>query len=121
MDFKENTKPIYLQISDRICDDVMSGIYPPGIRIPSVREFAASVQVNANTVMRAYEHLSAKEIIFNKRGIGFFISPEARENIIKYRKETFFNSDINYFFSRLKKMQISPEELHQLYETYLNN
>ena len=52
MIFKENNKAIYLQIVDKICDDVVLGTYVPGQRLPSVREFAASVQVNANTVLR---------------------------------------------------------------------
>ena len=72
MIFKENTRPIYLQIADRICYDIMSGVYNPDDRMPSVREYAASVEVNANTVMRSYEYLSTRDIIYNRRGIGFF-------------------------------------------------
>lgn len=59
MNFNEN-KAIYLQLSDRIMDSILAGQYTPGGRIPSVREFAASVEVNPNTVVRSYEYLEQK-------------------------------------------------------------
>ena len=74
MKFKEN-QTIYLQISERICDEILLGKYLEESRIPSVREYAALVEVNANTVMRSYEFLQQQDIIYNKRGIGFFVSP----------------------------------------------
>lgn len=121
MDFKDNIRPIYLQIADRICDDIMSGKYPPGARIPSVREYAAQVQVNANTVMRSFDMLCQREIIFNRRGIGYFVSPDAQISIATLRQETFFATDAVYFFSRLRSMDISPEHLASLYSDYLKN
>ena len=68
MNFKES-KAIYLQIADRICDEVLLGQYREEERIPSVREYAAVVEVNANTVMRSYDYLQSQEVIYNKRGI----------------------------------------------------
>ena len=56
MNFKES-KAIYLQIADRICDEILLGQYPEEERIPSVREYAAIVEVNANTVMRSFDYL----------------------------------------------------------------
>ena len=84
MQFKEN-QTIYLQIAERISDEILLGHYAIGSRIPSVREYAALVEVNANTVMRSYEFLQTQGIIFNKRGIGFFVSPDAK---IKKKKRT---------------------------------
>ena len=65
MNFKES-KAIYLQIADRICDEVLLGQYREEERIPSVREYAAVVEVNANTVMRSYDYLQSQEVIYNK-------------------------------------------------------
>lgn len=48
-------RPIYLQISDRICDEILSGAYAEDQRIPSVRDYATLMQVNINTVMKTYE------------------------------------------------------------------
>lgn len=70
MEFENNRRAIYLQIADKIMDDIMAGLHPVEERIPSVREYAAMVEVNANTVMRAYDYLTREEIIFNRRGIG---------------------------------------------------
>ena len=53
----EDHKPIYLQIVDRICDEILAGKYGVGERVPSVREYAEIVEVNANTVMRSYDYL----------------------------------------------------------------
>lgn len=121
MEFKENTKPIYLQIADRICDDVMSGRYRPDMRIPSVREAAGILQVNANTMMRSYEYLSQRGIIYNKRGIGFFIATQAHERIKEMREETFFNDEMKYFFERLVKMGVTPDRLISLYNSYIDD
>ena len=77
MNFKES-RAIYLQIADRICDDILLGQYEEEWRIPSVREYASIVEVNANTVMRSYEYLQSQEVIYNKRGIGFFVASGAK-------------------------------------------
>ena len=70
-----------MQIADGICDGVLSGAVPPGERIPSVRDYSAQMGVNVNTVVRSYEYLNQKGIIYNKRGIGYFISPDASERV----------------------------------------
>ena len=62
MNFKES-KAIYLQIADRICDEILLGQYPEEERIPSVREYAAIVEVNANTVMRSFDYLQVQNVI----------------------------------------------------------
>jgi DNA-binding transcriptional regulator YhcF (GntR family) len=77
MKFKES-KSIYLQIADRINDEILQGQYAEEGRIPSVREYAATVEVNANTVVRTYDYLQGQEIIYNKRGIGYFVSAGAK-------------------------------------------
>ena len=75
MNFKES-KAIYLQIADRICDEILLGQYQEEERIPSVREYAAMVEVNANTAMRSFDYLQSQDIIYNKRGIGYFVSSD---------------------------------------------
>lgn len=118
MDFNDN-KAIFLQIADRIMDEILSGKYTAGNRIPSVREYAAAVEVNANTVMRSYELLERTRIIFNRRGIGFFVAENAVQNIIESRREKFYAEELAYFFSRLKSFDVTPEALSELYKSYL--
>ncbi len=120
MTFKDNDKAIYLQIADGICDSVLAGSLNPGDRIPSVRDYAARMGVNANTVMRSYDYLDQKGIIFNKRGIGFFISPDAFENIRRERRDTFFNVEADTYFQRMAAIGLTPDEVAALYSEYLN-
>lgn len=118
MEFNEN-KAIYLQIADGIMDGVLDGTYPPDGRLPSVRECAAKVVVNANTVMRSYDWLQQQAVIYNKRGIGFFVCPEARKRVLEMRRNVFFKDEAEYFFSRLASFGLKPEDVATLYSTYL--
>ena len=67
-DFRQD-KAIYLQMYERICDGILSGRYGPGDRIPSVRELSEQLEVNTNTVVRAYDQLVRREIVYTRRGI----------------------------------------------------
>ena len=78
----ENNKAIYEQMADRLCDEIIAGTYKADDRIPSVREYAVMLQVNTNTAVKAYELLSREEIIYNRRGLGYFVSAGAREQIM---------------------------------------
>ena len=118
MVFNEN-KPIYLQITDGIMDAIAAGEYPADGRLPSVREYAAKVEVNANTVMRAYDWLQQQRVIYNKRGIGFFVMPEAGKRILEMRRNIFFRDEADYFFQRLVSFGFSPEDVADLYRSYL--
>jgi len=119
--FKENDKAIYLQIADAICDGILAGLLLPGSRIPSAREYAASVEVNANTVMRSYDYLASKEIIFNKRGIGYFIADDAPEKVSGIRREELLDGELDSIFRRLRLLDITPEELSSLYSRFITS
>ncbi len=119
MDFQES-KPIYLQIVDKIMDDILAGSYIEEGRLPSVREYGATVEVNANTVMRSYDYLQQRDVIYNRRGIGYFVAKGAREAILALRRQTFMSSEMPYFFGRLRSLGLSPDELSRLYQQFLN-
>lgn len=118
MNFKEN-KAIYLQIADRICDEILLGQYQEEERIPSVREYAAVVEVNANTVMRSYDYLQTQGIIYNKRGIGYFVSAGARGQILSLRKDYFLKEEVDYFFKQIYTLGISDKELADMYQEFI--
>lgn len=119
MNFKDK-KAIYIQIADRICDEVLSGKFPEEERIPSVREYASIVEVNANTVMRSFDYLQSHGIIYNKRGIGYFVSVKAKEIVVKMRREQFLSEELDYFFKQAKSLGISGDELQAMYNDYCN-
>lgn len=118
--FNDNSKPIYLQIADRICDQILAGEYHEGDRLPSVREYAAQVQVNPNTMMRTYEILANDEIIFNKRGIGYFIADGAVAHVHTMRDHRFMSDELPDLFRRMHLLGIEPQQLSELYSQYLS-
>ena len=115
MKFKES-KSIYLQIADRIMDEILRMVYPEEGRVPSVREYAAMVEVNANTVVRSYDYLQGQEIIYNKRGIGYFVSPGARERIVRLRRQSFLQDELPDMFRQIHLLGIPLEEIAAMYE-----
>ena len=110
MEFNAN-KAIYLQISDLLCERILSGDLKPEDRIPSVREYGADVGVNPNTVMRTYEKLTQEGIIYNKRGIGYFVSPAAREKVLEAERKEFFENDLPAILRKMELLKIDPAVL----------
>lgn len=110
MEFDSN-KSIYLQICDAICEQILSGDLAPDARIPSVREYGADIGVNPNTVMRSYEKLTSEGIIYNKRGIGYFISPEARELVLEAQRKDFLENELPAIRRRMELLGIDPSML----------
>lgn len=119
MDFKEN-KAIYLQIAERICDEILLDKYKEDERIPSVRDYAVIVEVNFNTVMRTYDYLQSQEIIYNKRGVGFFVAANAKKRIEKARKDSFMKEELDDFFRQVYTLGISFDEIAEMYKEYTN-
>jgi len=119
MEFK-NTKGIFLQIADSISEKVMEGKYPPGEKIPSVRDLAAEMGVNPNTVMRTYSELQTRGIIDNKRGVGYYVSMEAIGIIRQWKRQEFFETDLPLIVKQTKILDIAFEELKPYFESPIN-
>ena len=96
----DNNRPIYLQICDTICERILSGELSAESRIPSVREYGAEIEVNPNTVMRSYEKLTMDGLIYNRRGIGYFICPDAREKVLEIQRREFLERSVPEFIHR---------------------
>lgn len=120
MNFKEN-RPIYMQIADRIADEVLSGALQADSRIPSVREYAATVEVNANTVVRSYDYLQQKGVIYNRRGLGYFVAPDAVKTVHDIRREQLLGDELKLVMRQLASIGISPDELKEIYANYLKS
>jgi len=120
MEFKDK-QSIYLQIADFICEQILLAKWPPGGRISSVRDLAGELEVNPNTVMRTYEFLQSKDIIFNKRGIGYFSAENAVDLILIYRKERFLENELPEVFKTLYLLKIDISEFQSRYENFLSS
>ena len=111
-------RPIYLQISDRICDEILAGKYAADQRIPSVRDYAAFLQVNTNTAVKAYEDLSRKEIIYQRRGMGYFVSAGAYDAITKDRQVQFKEMSRKQLFRDMDLLGITIDDVVKEYNEW---
>jgi DNA-binding transcriptional regulator YhcF (GntR family) len=117
MEFRDN-EAIYLQIAAFVSKNILLGNWPAEQKIPSVRDLAIELEVNLNTVMRSYEFLESLGVIFNKRGLGFFVAPDGYDKAKTYRRERFIKQDLPVFFTNIYLLGILPEEIAKWYEQF---
>lgn len=117
MQFRES-QAIYLQIADYVCEKILLKEWKPEERIPSVRELAVQLEVNPNTVMRTFEFLQQQEIIYNQRGIGYFVAAGALQQAQQYRKVEFTEKDLPQVFRNMYLLGMTAEDLKPWYEKY---
>ncbi|PXY01787.1 GntR family transcriptional regulator [Marinifilum breve] len=110
MEFK-SSKGIFQQIADNLCDRILSGQLKIGEKVPSVREQAATLGVNHNTIMRTYTELQRAEIITNKRGVGYFVAENAQDHIREIRRKEFFEHTLPDFIHQLDILKITSQEV----------
>lgn len=118
MEFREN-KAIYLQIAEYVCEHILLGKWKADEKVPSVREMAVVLEVNPNTVMRTYDLLQNKNIIVNKRGVGFYVADDALTQVKHYRKTQFMNEELPPLFRNMYLLQIGFDELESSYQQYV--
>ncbi|MBF9142057.1 GntR family transcriptional regulator [Hymenobacter properus] len=117
MEFKDN-EAIYLQIAGYVSELILRGKWPPDSKIPSVRELAGDLQVNPNTVMRTYELLQGQEVLYNKRGIGFFVAQAAVQQVQAARRERFLSQELPEVFGTMLLLGIGLPEVQRRYEEF---
>ena len=117
MNFR-NDKAIYLQIADYFYESILTKDMNSDERIPSVRDLAIETEVNPNTVMRTYKHLQDNNIIYNKRGIGYFISEDAYIITHNMKKEEFITERLPAFFKSMQNLNISISEIQKLFTDF---
>lgn len=119
MNFKEGLT-IYAQMAERLSDEILQGKYAADEKIPGVREYSALLEVNVNTAIKAYDLLSSRGIIYNRRGLGYFVSPNAREIILQARREEFMQDVLPDFLRRMHQLGVSIETVEAAYRDYLD-
>ena len=112
-----NDKAIYIQMADRLMDEILADKYKDDDRIPSVREYAVLLEVNSNTVVKAYDELARANIIYNKRGLGYFVTPGAKKQIMTERKKEFMKERLPELFRQMKLLGITLEDVKVAYDT----
>jgi GntR family transcriptional regulator len=109
---------IYLQIADYLCERILRGEWQAHAKIPSVRDLAMTIEVNPNTVVRAYNFLEDKNIIYKERGLGYFVAADGLVNAKKFKQDIFLNEHLPIVF---KNMELLGMEIEQLKNLYLQN
>ena len=104
-------KPIYLQICDQLYGQILSGELKADDRLLSVRDLGIELGVNPNTIMRSYETMQAAGIIYNKRGIGYFVAENAKELVLNEMKNEFINNELPQVIKKMKLLGIDPKDV----------
>lgn len=110
MDFNDN-KPIYKQIVDYCFGCIISRLWRPGEKIPSVREMSAAMTVNTHTVLNAFEYLQTHDIIYPRRGMGFFLVDDAAVRVAAVRRQQFFDETLPHLAAEMRMLGLSAEDL----------
>ncbi len=114
MEFREK-QAIYMQIAEYFRNNILRDKWKADEKVPSIRQLAVELEVNPNTVMRTYTHLQESNIIYNKRGIGYFVSPDAKESILEVVRMKFIDDDLPVIFNNMNMLEISIDEFEKLY------
>lgn len=110
MDFNNN-KPIYRQIADYCCRRIVDGGWEPDGRVPSVKELSVEMAVNSRTVLKAYEELQDAGIIYQKRGLGYYVAAEAVTLIRDLRRSEFFSETIPELRRHMELLGLSLDDI----------
>lgn len=108
----DNDRPIYLQLMERIQHDIISGVYRPGDKIPSVRDLALDAAVNPNTMQKALSELERSGLVYSQRTSGRFITED--EKLLKKMKMDLATEHIHQFFEQMYHLGFSDEETLEL-------
>lgn len=120
MEFRDNPA-IYIQIAEYVCEQILLKKWKLGEKIMSIRDMAISIEISPNTVQRAYDFLQQRNIITNKRGIGYFTEPDAAEQIMMFRREQFMENELPVFLRSLYLLKIDPKDIKSYYDLFVKS
>lgn len=104
-------QPIYRQLRDRMVAMILEGAIAEGEALPSVRTVSAEYRINHLTVLKAYQELSDEGIVENRRGVGLFVNPGARERLLRSERRLFLKEEWPRIRLVIQRLGLKPEEL----------
>ncbi|KSU63817.1 GntR family transcriptional regulator [[Bacillus] enclensis] len=110
------SKPIYVQIADRIIREIVRKELHPGDKLPSVREMAIQSGVNPNTIQRTYSELERMDIVETRRGQGTFVTEN--EEILSVLNEKVQKEVVEQFIRNMKELGLSQKQMIESLEKY---
>jgi len=109
---------IYVKIADLFSDKILSGEFQAKSRVPSIRFTASNFNVNMNTVVRAYELLEQKRLIYKKRGKGYFVVDDARDRLIRVHRKMFRTELLPKVIREMQLLNISIDDVYDAWHKY---
>jgi GntR family transcriptional regulator len=113
MEFKDN-QAIYLQIANHFFENILQKKWKAGDKIPSIRDMAIQFEVNPNTTMRTFTYLQDKGIIFNKRGLGYYLCDEGHKKTLELKKEQFIKEEMPALLKNMNLLGVTFDDLKAL-------
>ncbi len=110
----DNTRPIFLQIAERIENDIIAGELLEEAQVPSTNQFASFYQINPATAAKGVNLLVDQGILYKKRGLGMYVASGARERLLEKRREQFFERYIVTMLREAEKLGITPEQVTEM-------
>lgn len=110
----DDSRPIFMQIAERIEDDIINGELPEESQVPSTNQFAALYRINPATAAKGVNLLVDQGILYKKRGIGMFVKTGARETLREKRKEHFYEQYVVAMVREAEKLGITTEQLTEM-------
>ena len=108
----DSSRPIYLQIIERVQMDIITGRYQPGDKLPSVRDLAQEAAVNPNTMQKALSELERSGLVYSQRTSGRFITEDKK--LLSHMKSELAKTHIHDFFTSLRQLGFCDEEILEL-------
>jgi DNA-binding transcriptional regulator YhcF (GntR family) len=107
----DDSRPIFMQIAERIEDDIIEGRLSEESQVPSTTQFASFYKINPATAAKGVNLLVDENILYKKRGIGMFVAKGAKARLIEKRKESFYEQYVVAMIREAEKLGITKEQL----------
>ena len=112
--FIDDTRPIFVQIAERIENDIIAGELPEESQVPSTNQFASFYQINPATAAKGVNLLVDQDILYKRRGLGMYVAPGARARLLEKRREQFFEQYVVTMLQEAEKLGITPDQLTEM-------
>jgi GntR family transcriptional regulator len=107
----DDDRPIFQQVADRICADVLEGAYPEETQVPSTNEFATFYRINPATAGKGVNRLVDQGILYKRRGIGMFVAAGARERLLERRRREFADRYVRPLVTEARVLRLPPDDV----------
>ena len=113
-------RPIFQQIAEQLEEGILSGAYPEESQVPSITEYSVQYRINPATALKGINLLVDAGLLYKKRGVGMFVSPGAREQLRRQRRERFYQDYIQRMVREARNLGLTDQELLALLERGMN-